>query len=284
MSDSDFLNTLAKNMSNVCIVGGIARSGTTSLARLLHSIENAICFDECPLLKSSSLAEIMHLTSSALEAERALWEHRGRSYRGFNRTDDKDRISFLLLALLSAFTSSSYFEGKDPEKIDLIACKTPSAEFWFRSLVNAVPFYRFKYIHCVRNPVHVICSNWEMPWTQSDDAEVFIGSVIDHFYASMLAFQEIEATFGSAVILHNEALASNFESVRHTLSEFLCLSIDRIGLAGNKWSDDWPSERRRRVNKLDHNWVVERLQRDEKMLEWCKVFGYELNTSRKSAA
>jgi hypothetical protein len=267
--------TLAESAESLVLVGGVPRSGTTSVAMLLHSLEDIFCFDECPLLKNDQLLSINNQIRDLLRAERSLWQDsENKSYRGFTEADDFARRKFFFFSALTTFLTDYCLSGKSISKIRVAACKTPSLEMHFPAIAKSLEPLKVHYIHCVRAPFEVMQSNWQMPWILETDKSRFVNSMMGYLHESMLAYHKICESNTSCEVIRNEEVRNDAFLVARKVAAML--GIEAPLLLNSKFAfDDWPAERRRGMPKLDELELLKVLSQDARFVEWCSAFGYD---------
>lgn len=279
--DFHLLTHAVQHVEHFVLIGGYARSGTTKVANLVHSIAEVFCFDECHSLKSALPTRCFLTATNYLQSERMMWhDAEGRSHRGLTEADEIRRRKFLFVSLLTAYNRKNSFVNKPISGIQCIACKTPSLEFQLATLLQSDLGAKFSYVHCVRNPISCLVSNWQMPWVTQTDPHQFISSFCADLEASFHAYSHLKH-FGIPLhVVRLEDIVSPSSIATQQLAKFIGYSA--IPHA-NDVVDDWPKNRRRQVS-LDIEEFAHSVYEDHRIQAWCQEFGYALPAEQSKAA
>ena len=168
---------VAENVINRSIaITGVARSGTTLLGKLIHTLDNVEYFFEPPLLlpillsiPESSISERSFLLESYLYEELFLGAIAGRLINT-NKNDESSIFHAKSPSELAFRFSRSWrrFELEEISKTKTLAFKLPSAAAPLKEMKDRYPGMRV--IHCFRRPQQVIASLLKKGWFKPKEA------------------------------------------------------------------------------------------------------------------
>jgi hypothetical protein len=264
----------------IVIAGGAARSGTTFLEAILQAHPQIICFQEFMPLKTPLLAQLLgFIEQSTIDERKMRKDSDGRHWRGYGPEEDNPRMVALLLACLTSTTSANAVQDKNLDDVRVLFCKTPSAEFHLKALHSAVPSLPLYYVHCIREPLACMRSNWEMPWVISNNLDSWVRDFAAMLGCSADAVEGIRSAGVPVHVLSTQRLWS--PSLRQEtlarLFSFLGVSVTDAVLApvADK-VDTWPAEKRRRPEVPVQEAHKKLFQNQPGLKRWLTAFSREM--------
>lgn len=245
----------ASAISKVVIVGGLPRSGTTSLDATLHARSDTFMCDEFHELRRLETRRFFNRLQHYHAGESRHWQDsEGRTWRGMGPDDYRLAAAHSLTQTLLSFSDPKKFRGKHSAEVDVFGFKHPRIEVGAMMFHNMFSPVQVHLVYVAREPVSVLRSIWEMSWTAETDPAVFEESIQRDYAQSLQHLQSLE---GRGVHCHV------FRTGLDTIDDLLgCLELDRQVESGEIFSDTWPSERRRSVEPIPDD-IVERFSHSE---------------------
>lgn len=201
----------SESEKSLTVVGGHPRSGTSSLRRILNRHPDVYCSNELPL-REVYPAFIQSLRVAGERAAESEWNPNFRQ-----------RIDRLVAE--SWFALSKFDEEREPfEAAAAIANKTPGSERYFSDYARLLPEARF--IYCYRDPVKVVRSNLNMPWSGGS-----LDFALDRLRSGYSNFLDFQGRFPTRLhVFKIEDYARDPHAVSGKLCEILGVSDGRAGI------------------------------------------------------
>lgn len=237
---------------NLLFIGGLPRSGTSSLERYLHGFENIFVTDECAAINDNGYIETFNMLSQYGKDEVALWnDENHRGWRGFSQDDLELARLASFISTFMYYTRRNKFQLKTPQKINCIGFKYPGIENKINIIRNSfeTSITEVLFIYCARDPVMVLKSNWQMPWTKYTDPYDFAKYIANYYEISMSQFIDIKAR--KMVWKTDLWRDKNSENIK-LLNSFIELGSRQDG---SSVIDEWPLYRRRSIKDIPNDVV-----------------------------
>lgn len=239
-----FLGSLdVRRLEKIVVVGGLPRSGTTSLDAALHACPSCFMCDEFHDLLLLEVRRFFNRLQNYHGNEGRHWlDAEGRTWRGMDAEDHTEATAYALSQTLLAFTNPAKFSGKHAIDIRVLGFKHPRIERGGQMFRNAFPFAETKFVYAAREPVAVLKSLWTMRWTREDDPQALMDRIIRDYEQSLGHLQTLVDREMECIVFR-----TGIDRVDDLLDR---LDIQSAG-EGKEWRvDTWPHDKRRDVGSM----------------------------------
>lgn len=239
-----FLGSLdVRRLEQVVVVGGLPRSGTTSLDAALHACASCFMCDEFNDMLLLEVRQFFNRLQNYHRNEGRHWmDTSGRTWRGMDADDHGEAAAHALAQTLLAFTNPAKFSAKHAIDIRVLGFKHPRIERGGQMFRNAFPFAETKFVYAAREPVAVLNSLWTMRWTREDDPQAFMDRIIRDYEQSLGHLQTLIDRGMDCVVFR-----TGFDQIDDLLAR---LGIEPANQAREWRVDTWPHDKRRDVGAL----------------------------------
>lgn len=243
----------AAQPSDILLVGGLPRSGTSSCDRFLHAFSRCFMLDEHHGLIQDAFLSAQEFLQQYRSDELGVWtDAAGRSWRDY----DGMQLDWLrqrsLLALLFLCTRPGKFAGKVPEQLGVVGFKLPHLERTVARVARLLAPLPVHFVYCVREPLQVLQSNWQMPWVGGNDSAAFGAGIAQQYGVSLAAYRSARnAGIRTVVWRTPDRPAADLREADAFLQ-----ALDLGAQLGPRVQDpvpvidEWPAERRRAAPAL----------------------------------
>ena len=238
----------AQQPSDILLVGGLPRSGTSSCDRFLHAYTRCFMLDEHHGLIQDAFLSVQEFLAQYHSDELGMWtDASGRGWREYNGMQLDWLRQRSLLALLFLCTRPGKFVDKAADQLGVVGFKLPHLERTVARVARLLVPLPVHFVYCVREPLQVLQSNWQMPWVAGADPAAFVGGITQQYAVSLAAFRSARDAGIRTVVWHTpERPASDTRDIDAFL-ERLALG-PQLGPRAHEpvpVVDEWPTERRR---------------------------------------
>lgn len=265
----------AAQPSDILLVGGLPRSGTSSCDRFLHAFTRCFMLDEHHGLINEAFLAAQEFLVQYRSDELGVWtDPAGRSWRDY----DGQQLDWLrqrsLLALLFLCTRPGKFTGKDAAQLGVVGFKLPHLERTVARVARLLAPRPVHFVYCVREPLQVLQSNWQMPWVGGADTAAFGAGIAQQYGVSLAAYRAARDAGIRTLVWHTPERPS---ADRREADAFLAaLDLDRqLGPRAQDpvpVIDEWPAERRRVAPPMPAD-VLQRFSASDEVRAFRQEFG-----------
>lgn len=258
---------------HLLVVGGLPRSGTSSCDRFLHAHTGCFMTDEHHGLLNDRFLSAHEFLIDYQNSEIDVWRSdSGRSWRDFTLPELDWARRRELLSLLFLYTRPSKFIGKTPEELGVIGIKLPHIENTLLRMKALVAPCPVTFIYCVREPIRVLTSNWEMPWVSTIDSQQFANGMLPQYADSLAAFRAITEAKVRTVVWRTPDSADNGNLRQDFIDELdLGGAMGCYQASATQVVDEWPPERRRQAPPIGDE-VIRAFSSADAVREFRRVF------------
>ncbi|MBL8339067.1 MAG: sulfotransferase [Rhodoferax sp.] len=261
--------------TDVLLVGGLPRSGTSSCDRFLHAFTRCFMLDEHHGLIQESFLSAQEFLLQYRRDELAVWtDAAGRSWRDY----DGAQLDWLrqrsLLALLFLCTRPGKFAGKEAAQLGVVGFKLPHLERTVARVARLLAPLSVHFVYCVREPLQVLQSNWQMPWVGGADTAAFGNGIAQQYGVSLAAYRAArDAGIRTVVWRTPERPTSDMREADAFLAELgLAAQLGPRAVDAVPVIDEWPAERRRTAVPLPEE-VLIRFSQSAEVQAFRREFG-----------
>lgn len=238
----------AQQPSDILLVGGLPRSGTSSCDRFLHAYTRCFMLDEHHGLIQDAFLSAQEFLVQYRSDELGVWtDAAGRSWREYNGMQLDWLRQRSLLALLFLCTRPGKFAGKSADQLGVVGFKLPHLERTVARVARLLAPLPVHFVYCVREPLQVLQSNWQMPWVAGADAAAFGVGIAQQYAVSLAAYRSARDAGIRTLVWHTPERPASDTRETDAFLERLALGPQLGPRAHDPVPvvDEWPAERRR---------------------------------------